>query len=84
MQALNALPETPVDPLAAATLHRIDTLVERRVREPSMDDQFDMRGFLPADLVRFLRENRPWVVGGLTGTVLLFWLGSAMLSRRQP
>jgi hypothetical protein len=83
LQALDALPETPIDPLATAAMQRIDSLAERRVREPSSEDLVDLRGLLPSDLVQFVRENRPWVVGGGTGLLLLFWLGSAMLSRRQ-
>jgi hypothetical protein len=83
MRDLDALPETPVDPLATAAMHRIESLTERRLRDASSEDQVDLRGLMPADLVQFVRENRPWVVGGGTGLVLLCWIGSAMLSRRS-
>jgi hypothetical protein len=47
------------------------------------DTRVDLRWLLPADVVRFLRENREWMLVGVASALILLWIGSAAVARRQ-
>jgi hypothetical protein len=81
LEPLTALPERPIEPMLTAAMQRIDSPLENRDLRPT-DDRVDLRWLLPGEWLNFVRENRPWVLGGAAGLLLLFWVGSALIARR--
>jgi len=50
---------------------------------PSADDDVDVRSWMPASLMRFVRQNREMVLLGSLMVLVIVWLGAATASSKR-